>query len=141
MLNMDSSPQAFTRADSSPAAASFLRWHAAAMTTERHAAGMPMDHLRRDLASRILELTGHAVTHGTIAIDAGTRKATVALGELVFQLRGTALVLLRHCVQCGGGRLASPAIEDGGTLEYARGGWEPRCAGCSMADNVKRASV
>ena len=123
-----------TRSSPWPAAVRSLSWQAAAVMAYRQAECTDIDRRRRELTSRILELTGQSVEVGAIYVDAGTRTATVALGDVVFQLRHSELFLVRPCVQCGGGRFTSATIDCAVDLGHALAVWEPRCAGCAWDD-------
>ena len=100
----------------------------------RQAERTDRDRLSQELASRILEITGQSVDAGSISVDPGTRTATVPVGDVVFQLRQTALFLVRPCVRCGVGRFTSGAIACAVDLGHALAVWEPRCAGCAFDD-------
>jgi hypothetical protein len=100
----------------------------------RQAERTERDRLSQELASRILEITGQSVDTGSISVDPGTRTATVPVGDVVFQLRQTALLLVRPCVRCGVGRFTSAAIACAVDLGHALAVWEPRCTGCAWDD-------
>ncbi|HZG69839.1 MAG TPA: hypothetical protein VEZ12_24115, partial [Herpetosiphonaceae bacterium] len=68
--------------------------------------------LFQELTTRVLELTGQRVDLGAIQLDRTTQTATVAVGDMQFQLRGRELCLVRPCVHCGARRFVSAAIHD-----------------------------
>jgi hypothetical protein len=123
-----------TRSSPWPAGVRSLSWQEAAVAAYRQAEYADIDRWRRELTSRILEFTGQSVEAGAIYVDAGTRTATVALGNVVFQLRHAELFLVRPCVHCGAGRFTSATIDCAADLGHALAVWEPRCAGCALDD-------
>ena len=134
MLRTQITPMPSTGLSRWSAAVRSLSWQEAAIIAYRQAERTDRNRLRQELASRIHELTGQSVDAGSISVDQGTRTATVTVGDVVFQLRQTALVLVRPCVHCGVGRCTSAEIACAVDLGHALAVWEPRCAACAWDD-------
>ena len=134
MLRTPSTTVSSTRLSRWPAAVRPLTWQEAAVMAYRQTERTERDRLSQELASRILEITGQSVDAGSISVDPGTRTATVPVGDVMFQLRQTALFLVRPCVRCGVGRFTSGGIACAVDLSHALAVWEPRCAGCAFDD-------
>ncbi|MEA2575108.1 MAG: hypothetical protein QOH93_2406 [Chloroflexia bacterium] len=90
--------------------------------------------LRRDLASRIMMLTGHRITPDTIYADPMNQVAVTTVDGIVFKLIRQNLVILRSCVQCGCCQFMSMPITNRAELGYVLSEWEPRCASCQAED-------
>jgi len=134
MLRTQITTVSSTRSSRWPTAVRSLSWQEAAVTAYQQAERAARDRLRQELTSRILEITGQSVEAGSISIDAETRTATVAVGDVVFQLRRDELCLVRPCVYCGVRRFESAAIHDLVDLGHTLAVWEPRCVGCDIDD-------
>jgi hypothetical protein len=134
MLHTHITAVSSTRSSAWPAAIRSLNWQEVAIAAYRQVERTDRDRRRNELASRILEVTGQSVEAGSVYVDAGTRTATVAVGDVVFQLRHAELFLVRPCVRCGVGRFTSAAIDCVVDLGHALAVWEPRCAGCALDD-------
>ncbi|HEX8218734.1 MAG TPA: hypothetical protein VF914_05915, partial [Chloroflexia bacterium] len=91
--------------------------------------------LRRDMASRVLALTGHRVSPGAIYADPASRVAVITVDGIVFKLIKENLVILRPCVQCGCCQFQSMPITNAAELGYALSEWEPRCPDCAPEDS------
>lgn len=134
MLRTQTTTVSSTRSSRWPAAVRSVDWQEAAVTAYRQAERAERDRLRQELTSRILEITDQSVAAGSISVDPGTRTATVAVGDVMFQLRRADLLLVRPCVHCGVDRFTSAAIACAVDLGHALAVWEPRCAGCALDD-------
>ncbi len=108
-------------------------WREEAVTAYRRSEGTASSAVH-ELTTRVRELTGQLVEPGAIQLDRTTQTATVAVGDLWFQLRGRELCLVRPCVHCGAGRFASAAIHDLVELGHALAVWEPCCEGWCIDD-------
>ena len=91
--------------------------------------------MRRDLASRVLALTGHRVSPDAIYADPRSRVAVTTVDGVVFKLLKENLVILRPCVQCGCFQFASMPITNAAELGYMLTEWEPRCPSCAAEDS------
>jgi hypothetical protein len=91
--------------------------------------------LRRDMASRVLALTGHEVSPDAIYADPAGRVAVTTLDGVLFKLIKENLVVLRPCVQCGCCQFQSMPITNAAELGYALSEWEPRCPDCAPEDS------
>ncbi len=109
-------------------------WREAAVAAYHRSEPTDSSSVRQELITRILELTGQRVEPGAIQLDRTTQTATVAVGDLWFQLRGRELCLVRPCVHCGAGRFESAAIHDLVDLGHALAVWEPCCEGWCVDD-------
>ena len=134
MLRTQITTVSSTRSSRWPTAVRSVSWQAAAVTAYRQAERAERDWLRQELTSRILEITDQSIDAGSISVDPETRTATVAVGDVVFQLRRADMFLVRPCVHCGVGRFTSAAIACAVDLGHALAVWEPRCAGCAFDD-------
>ena len=126
-------PRATTAAPDTWAAAP-PAWQAAAVAAYTVEAGAGGTHLGAELARRVRGLTGCAIPEGAITVNGGARRATAALGGVVFQLRGHDLILLRSCAYCGTGRFESPSLRSRADLGHALAAWHPYHVGCEPAD-------
>jgi hypothetical protein len=91
--------------------------------------------MRRDMASRVLALTGHRLMPDAIYADARSRVAVATVDGLVFKLMKENLVILRACVQCNCCQFASMPITNRAELGYMLTEWEPRCSTCQAEDS------
>jgi hypothetical protein len=91
--------------------------------------------MRRDMASRVLALTGHRLMPDAIYADARSRVAVATVDGLVFKLMKENLVILRPCVQCNCFQFESMPITNRAELGYMLTEWEPRCATCQAEDS------
>ncbi len=119
---------------SAPAGAKVLDWREEAVGAYRQSKPQAIDRLRRELADRVLELTGQAVESRAIYVDPGARRAIAVVEGVVFRLRCRELFLVRPCVYCGVRHFESAAIHDLVDLGYALSVWEPCCEGCGLED-------
>ncbi len=111
------------------------RWQVAAVE-EYEESLQPLDsRLRRDMASRVLALTGHSVAPASIYVDAQARLAVTSVDGIVFKLLKDNLVVLRSCVHCNCCQFASMPITNRAELGYMLTEWEPRCATCQPEDS------
>ncbi len=109
-------------------------WHEEAMVAYCRSEPTDSSSLRQDLTTRVLQLTGQLVESGAIQLDRTTQTATVAVGDMWFQLRGRELRLVRPCVHCGARRFESAAIHDLVDLGRALAVWAPCCEGWCVDD-------
>ena len=109
-------------------------WREEAVAAYRRSEPTASSSLRHELTTRVLELTGQLVEPGAIQLDRTTQTATVAVGDMRFQLRGREVCLVRPCVHCGAGHFESAAIHDLVDLGHALAVWEPCCEGWCVDD-------
>ncbi len=117
-----------------PLATKVRDWCVEAMAAYRQAEAADRSSLGRELAARVLALTGQLVEPGAIQVDRQSQTASVAVGTAWFRLRRGELCLVRTCVYCGVDRLESAAIQDQVDLGHALSIWEPRCEECGVED-------
>ena len=109
-------------------------WCRKAVAAYRKAEPAHRSSLGRELAARVLALTGQPVEPGVIRLDRQSQTAFVVVGTVRFQLRRRELRLVRSCVYCGVRSLESAAIDDLVDLGHALSVWEPRCEDCGVED-------
>lgn len=111
------------------------RWQTEAIEEYEESLQPLVVRLRRDMASRVLALTGHRVSPDAIYADSANRVAVTTVDGVVFKLIKENLVVLRPCVQCGCCQFQSMPITNAAELGYALSEWEPRCPGCIPQDS------
>lgn len=121
-------------ADPESAADAPRAWRTAAINAYAQEVGADSAQIRAELATRVYELTGYAITDDAVAADSGAQRATVAMDGMVFQLHGHDLILLRPCAYCGAGRFVSAPLSSHADLGYAISGWQPYHPGCEPVD-------
>ena len=91
--------------------------------------------LRLTLAQRLRELTGQSLPLASIYTDSAERLASTTLDGVRFRLQHGQLSVLRSCVCCDQGALASPALHGPADLGYALSDWQPHHAACADEDS------
>ncbi|NTU80560.1 MAG: hypothetical protein HGA45_14480 [Chloroflexales bacterium] len=95
-------------------------------------------HGDEDLAVSLLgavrALTGQQVSPEHMWVSSARRAAAVSVDNIRFRWEQSQLVVLRPCVHCGLGQLASLALHSRADLGYALSAWQPRHPGCEQED-------
>jgi hypothetical protein len=87
-----------------------------------------------ELARAVRALTGQALPAEAIWADSAEQVAGAVLDDVHFRWQGGQLVLVRPCVHCGLGLIASPALPTLADLGHALADWQPRHADCEQED-------
>lgn len=95
-------------------------------------------HEATELSTALLRairiLTGQEVGAERVWVDREERSAGVVVDGVHFRWEHDRLVLLRPCVHCGIGQVASPALHSQADLGYALAVWQPHHPGCQAED-------
>jgi hypothetical protein len=94
------------------------------------------DELASRLAEAVHALTGKQPARELIWVSPTQRAAAVSVDGVRFHWEQGRLVLLRPCVQCGLGQLASPPLHSRVDLGYALAAWQPRHPDCEQEDPI-----
>lgn len=109
-------------------------WQARAIVSYQQDQQHVAARLSTELAARLQFLTGRVVGPEAIYVDGEAHLATVNVDGVLFRLREHDLVVVRPCVHCGSGSLASPPITSPADLGYALSAWQPLCPHCAPED-------
>lgn len=95
-------------------------------------------HDGEELVTRLLRavraVIGQEVSPAQVWASPAEQAAALSVDGVRFRWEQGRLVLLRPCVHCGLGQLASPALHARADLGYALADWQPRHAGCEQDD-------
>ncbi len=94
----------------------------------------PLHTAERQMTRRLLALTGATVAESAITVDSAGQWAIAVVDGVMFVLRGTDLVVVRHCAYCGTGLFESAPITNQGDLGYALATWRPYHHECEPTD-------
>jgi hypothetical protein len=109
-------------------------WRVKAVEVYADTADMALLRLGRQLAERLLALTGCAALEEMIAVDTAGRSASAVMDGALFLFRRDELVIMRPCAYCGTGRFVSEPLERQADLGYALAVWAPYHRDCEPVD-------
>jgi hypothetical protein len=109
-------------------------WQSAVIADYVSAADDLALHLRRRLDERVVALTGRTIPPRDITVNLAARRALATLDDVVFQVCGHSLNIVRPCAHCGTGRFESAPITDRADLGYALAVWQAYHPECEPSD-------
>jgi predicted RNA-binding Zn ribbon-like protein len=109
-------------------------WRVQAVAAYASTTGETRTRLRRQLAERLLALTGCIAPKEALVANATGRSASAVVDSARFLLRGDAVTLVRPCAHCGTGRFVSEPLERQEDLGYALAVWAPYHRDCEPED-------
>jgi hypothetical protein len=116
-----------------PAGAAAADWRASAVAEYERAREVGEAALRADLAARVRDLTGRAISPASVIVTS-ERRGLAWVDSVQFRLEGCDLTVARPCAHCGVGEVVSPPVQGRADLGYVLGAWEPRCRHCPIED-------
>lgn len=109
-------------------------WQTAAVAEFTGTADASSRLLRRQLAQRVVALTGRVLREQMVEVDTVARRATALVDDVLFRLHDNELVVVRPCAYCGTGLFESEPITTQSDLGYSLSAWEPYHNTCEPAD-------